>query len=171
MNKLVMILCLLGMSLVPSFAQRFAYVDTEYILNKIPAYRMAQEQIDKLSAGWQKEVEAKLSETDKLFKAFQAEKVLLSEEMKAKREAVIVAKENEMKELQQKYFGREGELAKKQTELIKPIQDQVYNAVKEFADEGGYALIFDTAGGANVLYANPRSDRSDDILQKLGYAN
>ena len=171
MKKLVMILGLLGCFLIPSFAQRFAYVDTEYILNKIPTYRAAQEQIDKLSAGWQAEVEVKLGEVDKLFKAFQAEKVLLSEEMKAKREAVIVAKENEMKALQKKYFGADGELSKKQTELVKPIQDKVYAAVKEFADEGGYALVFDTAGGANVLYANPRSDRSDDILVKLGYAN
>jgi len=171
MKRFFVIVTFLACSAFASFGQRFAYVDTEYIMNKIPAYKTAQQQLDQLSAGWQKEVEAKLAELDKLFKAFQTEKPLLSEDMKAKREAVIVARENEVKELQKKYFGTDGAYAKKQTELVKPIQDRVYQAVKEFADEGGYAIIFDTAGGPNVLYANPRSDRSDDILLKLGYAN
>ncbi|MDR3095050.1 MAG: OmpH family outer membrane protein [Bacteroidales bacterium] len=171
MKKIAFLILLAGMSAIPAVAQKFAFVDTEYILNKIPAYKSAQGQIDKLSADWQKEIEGQYAEIEKLFKNYQAEKVMLSEDMRKKREDEIVKKEQAAKEIQQKYFGSEGELTKKQQELVKPIQDEVYRAVKELAVEGGYAAIFDTASDASVLYASPKQDRSDEVLEKMGYKN
>lgn len=171
MRKIFSIVLLTVAFSVTGFAQKFAFVDTDYILNNIPSYKAAQEQIDKLSADWQKEVEAKYTEIDKLYKTFQSEKVLLSEEMKNKREEEIVKKEQEAKDLQKKYFGKEGALYKKQQELVKPIQDEIYNAVKEISVEQGFAVIFDTAAGMGMLYTNPKNDKSDEVLQKLGYKN
>jgi outer membrane protein len=171
MKKLFSIVLLAVTFSLPGVAQKFAFVDTDYILNNIPSYKAAQEQIDKLSADWQKEVEAKYTEIDKLYKSFQSEKVLLSEEMKSKREDEIVKKEQEAKDLQKKYFGKDGSLFKKRQELVKPIQDEIYNAVKEISVEQGFAVIFDTAAGTGMLYTNPKNDKSDEILQKLGYKN
>ena len=148
-----------------------AFVDTEYILNRIPSYKAAQDQLDKQAEDWQNEIQGMYDEIDKMYKDFQSEKVLLTEDMKVKREEEIVNKEKEVKDLQQKYFGRDGSLFKKRQELIKPIQDEVYKAVKEIAAEGNYAVIFDTASGANMLYTNPKYDKSDDVLEKLGYKN
>ena len=153
------------------FAQKFAYIDTEYILNNIPSYKSAQDQIDKFSDAWQKEVDALYTDIDKMYKTYQSEKVLLTEEMKKKREEEIVSKEKEAKDLQNKYFGQNGSLFKKREELVKPIQDEVYKAVKEMAIDGGYAIIFDKAAGATIIYDDPKFDKSDAILQKLGYKN
>ncbi|MDR1154718.1 MAG: OmpH family outer membrane protein [Bacteroidales bacterium] len=170
--KKLFILGVLGVfAVLPAVAQKFAFVDTEYILNNIPAYKSAQSQIDKLSADWQKEVEAQYGEVDKLYKNYQAEKVMLSEDMKKKREDEIIKKEQSVKDLQKKYYAPEGELAKKQQELVKPIQDEVYKAIKEMAVEGGYAAIFDTSADATLLYANPKNDKSDEVLERLGYKN
>jgi len=152
-----------------AFAQKFAFVDSEYILKKIPTYKSAQEQVDKLTANYQKEIEDKYAEVDKMYKDYQAEKVLLTEEMKKKREEDIISKERQVKELQLKYFGKDGLLFKKREELVRPIQEQVSNAVKEIATEGGYAIIFDAASSPNMLYTNPRYDKSEEVLQKLGY--
>jgi outer membrane protein len=152
-------------------APRFAFVDTEYILTTIPAYRAAQDQIDKLSGEWEEEVKVKFSEIEQLYKNYQAEKVLLTDEMRAKKEEEIINKEKAAKELQNKYFGREGELFDKRQELVKPIQDEIYRAVKEIAAEGNYAVIFDTASGPSMLYTNPKNDVSDEVLTKLGYKN
>jgi len=149
--------------------QRLAFVDTEYILNNIPAYRSAQQQIDRLSADWQKEIEAQYAEVDKLYKNYQTERVMLTEEMRKKREDEIINREQVVKDLQRKYYGPEGELSKKQQELMKPIQDEVYKAIREMAVEGGFTAVFDTSADATVLYANPRQDRSDEILERLGY--
>jgi outer membrane protein len=171
MKKLLSIVLMTVVCSLPSIAQKFAFVDTDYILNNIPSYKAAQDQIDKLSADWQKEVEAKYSEIDKLYKSFQSEKVLLSEEMKNKREEEIIKKEQEAKDLQKKYFGSNGDLFKKRQELVKPIQDEIYNAVKEISVEQGYAVIFDTAAGMGMLYTNPKNDKSDEVLQRLGYKN
>ena len=118
---------------------------------------------------YQKEIEEKYAEIDKLYKDYQAEKVLLTEGRKKKREGEIITKERQTKELQMKYFGRDGLLFKKREELVKPIQDQVFNTVKEIAVEGGYAVIFDSAASPNMLYTNPRHDKSEEVLQKLGY--
>ena len=173
--KIIFKTVILGMMVVfatlPAVAQqqRFAFVDSEYILNNIPAYKSAQQQIDKLSADWQKEIEAQYGEVDKLYKNYQAESVMLSEDMKKKRQDEIIKKEQAVKELQMKYYGPEGELAKKQQDLVKPIQDEVYKAIKEMAVEGGYAAVFDSSADATLLYANPRQDRSDEVLERLGY--
>lgn len=164
---ILLIICSFGFA----SAQKFAFVDTEYILNNIPAYKAAQDQLDKYSAELQKEIEGKYSEIDDMYKKFQAEKVLLSDEMKNKREDEIVSKEKDVKDLQKKYFGNDGMLFKKREELVKPIQDEIYNAVKEIAAEGGYAAIFDTSADATILFSDPKYDKSDQVLQKLGYKN
>jgi outer membrane protein len=171
MKKILAIVVTTVLSLTLAHAQKFAYVDTEYILGNIPSYKSAQDQLDKLSAEWQKEVETKYADIDKMYKNYQSEKVLLTEEMKTKREDEIVKKEQEVKDLQKKYFGKDGMLFKKRQELVKPIQDEVYNAVKELAVEQGFAIIFDTASNPGVLYSNPKNDKSDEILQRLGYKN
>ncbi len=150
-------------------AQKYAFVDTDYILERIPSYKAAQDQLDKLSEEWQAEIETMYDEIEKMYRDYQSEKVLLSEEMKIKKEEEIIQKENEAKELQKKYFGQEGSLFKKRQELIKPIQDEVYTIVKEIANEGNYAVIFDTASGASMLYTDPKYDKSDEVLEKLGY--
>ena len=152
-------------------AQKYAFVDTDYILNRIPSYKAAQEQLDKLSEEWQTEVENLYTEIETMYKNFQTEKVLLSEEMQVKKEEEIVNKEQAAKDLQKEYFGREGSLYKKRQELVKPIQDEVYRIVKEIATEGNYAVIFDTASGANMIYTDPKYDKSDEVLEKLGYKN
>jgi outer membrane protein len=152
-------------------AQKYALVDTDYILNNIPSYKAAQEQLDKISADWQKEVEAKYVEIEKMYKDYQAERVLLSEDMRKQREDAIINKEKEAKDLQKNYFGEEGALYKKRQELIQPIQDEIYKAIKDLATENGYAVVFDSSSGPTMIYTNPRYDVSDEVLQKLGYKN
>lgn len=155
-----------------TMAQKYAFVDTEYILGNIPEYETAQNQLDELSKKWQTEIEGLYKEVEKMYNEYQADKVLLSEEMKKQRENEIIEKEREAKELQRKYFGQEGDLFKKRQELIKPIQDDIYDAVKQIAEEGNYAAIFDVAaGGISVLYFDTKYDISDEILSKMGYKN
>lgn len=168
MRKILVIVAMILVT-TASFAQKFAYVDSDYILKKIPTYKAAQDQLDKLAQQYQQEVEARYAEVEKMYKDFQTEKILLTEEMKNKREEEIITKERAAKDLQMRYFGRDGMLFKKREELVKPIQDQVFNAVKEIATEGGFAIIFDAAASPNMLYTNPRYDKSDEVLQKLGY--
>ena len=151
--------------------QKYAFVDSEYIRKNIPAFTSAQEQLDKLSKQWEKEVSDGYAVVEQMYKSYQNESVLLSQDMKTKREEAIIAKEKEMKDLQNKYFGVEGDLFKKREELVKPIQDEIIKAIKEIAVDGSYAVIFDTAAGGNILFANPKFDISDQVLQKLGYKN
>lgn len=171
MKKIVLLSAVLILSFGYSIAQKYAFVDTEYILANIPSYKAAQDQLDKLSADWQREVEGMYSDIEQMYKNFQTEKVVLTEELKRKREQEIITKEKEAKKLQNKYFGQQGELYAKRQELIKPIQEEVYNAVKEIATEGNFAIIFDTASGPSILFSDPKYDKSDEILQKLGYKN
>ena len=171
MKKIASILSIIMLATGMGLAQKYAFVDTEYILDRIPAYKAAQDQLDKMAGDWQEEIETMYAGIEKMYQDFQAEKVLLTEEMKTKKEEEIINKEKEVKDLQQKYFGRDGNLFDKRQELIKPIQDEVYKAVKEIASEGNYAVIFDTASGANMLYTNPKYDKSDEVLEKLGYKN
>ena len=152
-------------------AQRYAFVDTEYILNNIPSYKAAQDKLNKMSEDWQKEIEGEYAELDKMHKDFQSEKVLLTNEMIKQRESEIAAKDRSIKELQKKFFGPNGELFQKRQELIKPIQDEVYNVIKDIAESGNYAIIFDTATGSNILFTDPKYDKSDEVLEKLGYKN
>lgn len=171
MKKVIITLTGLLLAMCVSFAQKYAFVDTEYILNNIPSYKAAKDQLDKISEEWQKEIETKYTEIEQMYKDYQAEKVLLTDEVQKKREEDIIEKERTVKELQNTYFGQEGSLYKKRQELIKPIQDEIYKAVKDIATEGGYAVIFDTSSGPTMLYTNPRYDVSDEVLEKLGYKN
>ncbi|MFN7012838.1 MAG: OmpH family outer membrane protein [Bacteroidia bacterium] len=150
-------------------AQKYAFIDSEYILSKIPEHQAAQQQLDNLSVQWQKEIEAKYAEIDKLYKAYQAEQILLTEELKRKRENEIINKEKEAKELQKQRFGVDGELFKKRQELIKPIQDKIYTAVKDIAVKENLAVVFDKAGSLSMMYTNPKFDKSDAVLEALGY--
>jgi len=152
-------------------AQKFALIDMEYILKNVPSYEMANEQLNQLSQRWQKEVEAVSKEADQMYKQYISDKVFLTEEQVKKREEEIVAKEKQATELRYKYFGPEGELYKKRQTLMKPIQDDIYNAVKKLSEERGYQAIFDRASSANIIYASPRIDVSNEVLAKLGYAN
>ncbi len=147
-------------------AQRIAHVDTDYILGKIPAYTSAQSKLDNYSKEWQTEVENAFKKVDELYKKFQAEADILPQATKNQREDEIIAKEKEAKELQKKYFGANGELAKKRQELIKPIQDNVYNALKQLATENSYDYIFDKQTG-DIIYASEKYDESDEVLKKI----
>jgi outer membrane protein len=148
---------------------KFGYVDTDYIMGEIPEYKAAQSELDKTSVQWQKEIDTKYAEVDKLYKAYQADAILLTEEMKKKRENEIVNKEKEVKDLQKQRFGVDGELFKKRQELVKPIQDKVYNAIKATAERKGLGFVMDKAGQVSILYANSKYDISDDVLVYLGY--
>lgn len=168
MRKLLLLSILL-LSFGISFGQKYAVVDSDYILKKIPNYRAALEQLDKLSQQYQRDIQQRFEEVDQAYRAYQAEKVLLTEEMKKSREADLQKKELEANELQRKYFGPEGLLFKKREELLKPFYDQISAVVKDMANEGNYALILDKANNPSVLFVSPRYDKSDEVLQKLGY--
>ena len=148
--------------------QKFAYVDSDYILNNIPEYGDAQEELNALSVKWQNEVKAIYDKVSEMYKKYQTEMVLLSEDQKHAREQEIVNKEQEAKNLQMRYFGAEGQLYQKRTELIQPIQEKVYTAMKEVAQTKNYAFILDLASGTSILYANDKNDISDEVLDQLG---
>lgn len=169
MKKIILTAFIIVFSTAISFSQKIGYVDSDYILSKIPEYKAAQTEMDKTSVDWQKEIEAKYSEIDKLYKIYQAESVLLTDDMKKKRENEIINKEKEVKELQKSRFGVDGELFKKRMELVKPIQDKVYSAVKQVAERSGLAFIFDKAGQISMLYSNNKYDKSEDVLTFMGY--
>ena len=171
MKKLGILIGLFLLTSAVAVAQKYAFVDSDYIRKNVPAFNSAQDQLDKLSQQWEKEVADGYAVVEKMYKAYQNDAVLLSQDMKAKREEEIINKEKQMKDLQNKYFGMEGELFKKREELVKPIQDEILKAIKELAVEGSYAVIFDTATGGNILFANPKFDLSDQVLEKLGYKN
>lgn len=158
-------------TLQTGLSQRFAYVDSDYILSNIPDYKAAQEQLDRLTQEWQNEIEVRYEEVETLYRNFQNDRVLMSEEMRKKREDEIVTKEAAAADLQRKYFGPEGELFQSQEELIRPIQDRIYNAVEKMATDGNYVVIFDTANSPTMLYTNPRNDLSDEVLKIMGYGN
>lgn len=169
MKKLLIIaLIALPMSV---FAQKYALVDMEYILKNVPAYERANEQLNQISKKWESEVEAILTEVETMYKKYQSESVFLSDAQKQKNEEAIMAKEKEASDLKKKYFGSEGELFKKRQSLMAPIQDEIYNAVRDISDQKGYQLILDRASGGSIIYASPKIDISDEVLQKLGYSN
>lgn len=149
-------------------AQRYCVIDSKYILDNLPEYKQAQTKLDEASAQWQREIDAKLQEVDRLYKTYQAEQVMLSDEMKKKREDEIVKKEKEAKELQKKRFGFEGDLFKKRQELVKPVQDRVYNAVQKMATAKSFDIIYDKSADLSVFYNDPKLDKSDDVLRDLG---
>lgn len=172
MMKKIIILVALLFSLGTSniFAQKFAYVDTEYILDLMPEYRSAQKQLDAMSEDWQKEMELKMQDLEKAEKEFNAEQILMSDEMKKKRAEELKSKQNELRDFRNKKFGYEGELFKKRQELVKPIQDKVYNAIQKTAKARAYDFIFAKGGEVVMLYTNSKYDMSDEVLKELGIA-
>lgn len=171
MQKALIITSVFLASIGSAFGQKYAYVDSQYILKKIPEYAQAQRQLDLLSKQWEGEIQSLYSEIDALTQAYNAEKILLSPEMQSEREESIKTKKVEARNLQMKYFGPEGDLFKKRMELVKPIQDQIFNAVKEVATRRKYDIVFDKSGDIVMLYTSPNSDISDEVLEKLGYRN
>ena len=151
-----------------SQSQKYAFVDTEYILDNIPEFQDAQDELDDLSVKWQKEIEALYVEVEEMYNKYQAESVLLPDDIKKKREDEIIQKEQEVKELQRKYFGPQGELYKTRQELVQPIQEKVFNAIETIANTRNYSFIFDKAGGMTLLYGDPKFDISDEILDEVG---
>lgn len=170
MKKIALILAFAAIAVLTGNAQKFALVDMEYILKNIPSYEMANEQLNQLSQRWQKEVEQKGKEAENMYQTYLADKVFLTEDQAKKREEEIVTKEKEATELRYKYFGPEGELYQKRQTLLKPIQDEIYNAVKKLAQQRGLQAIFDRASSSDIIFASPAIDVSNDVLALLGYA-
>lgn len=170
MKKIVFILLAFFCYLAPTSAQRFAYVDTEYILSKMPEYASAQKQLDLLAQEWQKEIEKKKAEIQKLKSDYEAEKIFLVDEVKKQRLNAIDLKEKELATYQKDKFGVNGELFKKRQELIKPIQDKIFDAIQKVAKDNALDFIFDKAGSVSMLFTNPKYDRSDEVLEEMGIA-
>ena len=170
MKKLTTLIAMSFMIVLAAQAQKYALIDMQYILKNIPAYETANEQLDIVSKKWQKEIETKRQEVEKLYKNYQTELVFLSDEMKIQREEEIVAKEREVNELKRKYFGQDGELFKKRESLLKPIQDEIYTAVQEVAQQKGYDMIIDRSSHMSLIYSASKLDVSDQVLEKLGYS-
>jgi outer membrane protein len=164
---LVCIIVFLSVGLI-SNAQRYAVIDSKYILNKMPQYKKAQDRLDLFSQQWQQEIDAKQASLDSMLKNYDAEQVMLSDDLKKKREDELYNKEKELRDLQKKRFGFEGDLFKKREELIKPIQDMVYTAIQKLAVDKAYDFILDKSEGITVIFADPKLDKSDDVLKLLG---
>ena len=171
MRKSILSIMLLFAISMAASAQKFALIDTEYILKNIPAYQSANEQLQEATKKYQAEIEAIVKETQKMFQDYQAKAATLSAEQKTKKEDEIVAKEKAAAELRRTYFGPEGELVKMREELIAPIEDDIYDVVKELSQLHGYDLVMDRASSTGIIFANPQIDISDEVLRKLGYSN
>jgi outer membrane protein len=168
MKKRIFIFTVMLFSVMMVHAQKFAYVDTQYILDNIPEFTEAQSQLDEISVQWQKEIETKFAEVDKMYKDYQTQAVLLPDDMKKKKEQEIVDKEKDAKNLQRTRFGKDGDLFKKRQELVKPIQEKIYNAIQEISNSNNYAVVFDKGGSLTMMYANPKYDISDEVLDNMG---
>ena len=149
-------------------AQKYAIIDTRYILDKMPDYKQAQKTLDDIADGWQKDIDTRQAELDKMYKDYEAEQVMLSDDLKKKREDQLFNKEKDLRDLQRKRFGFEGDLFKKRQELVQPIQNRVYNAVQKMAVQRGYDFILDKSEGITVIFADPKLEKSDDVLKELG---
>jgi outer membrane protein len=167
MKKIILALGLLMLGTV-TFAQKYAIIDTKYILDKMPEYKDADKKLQQISEQWQKEIDSKQAQLDKMYKNYEAEQFMLSEELKKKREDELFNKEKELRDLQKKRFGYEGDLFKERQKLVKPIQDRVYAAVQKIAVARGYDFILDKSEGITVIFADPKLDKSEDILRELG---
>jgi outer membrane protein len=167
MKKIFLILSLIFSVCITVSAQRYAVVDTKYILDKMPDYKTAQKQLDQTSVQWQKEIDDKQAVLDKMYKDFDGEQAMLTDDLKKKREDELFNKEKEVRDLQRKRFGFEGDLFKKRQELIKPIQDKVYNAIQKIAVTRMYDFILDKSEGITVIFADPKLDKSEDVLKEL----
>ena len=170
--KKMLLLAVISLAFAASTqAQKYAVIDTKYILDKMPEYKTAQKQLDDIAATWQKEIDRMQIELDKMYKDFEAEQVMLSDDLKKKREDQLYVKEKTLRDLQRTRFGFEGELFKRRQELIKPVQDKVYNAVQKLAVQRGYDFILDKSEGITVIFADPKLEKSDDVLKELGVRN
>jgi outer membrane protein len=168
MKKILLSSALLLLIAFSATAQRYAIVDTKYILDKIPDYKQAQLALDEVSLQWQKEIDQKQAELDRMYRNFEAEQVMLSDDLKKKREDELFMREKEVRDLQRKRFGFEGDLFKRRQELVKPIQDKVYTAIQKIAANRQYDFILDKSEGITVIFADPKLDRSEDVLKELG---
>jgi outer membrane protein len=168
MKKILFIAFTLMLGAFSLKAQRYAIVDSKYILEKMTEYKDAQKSLNKVSEDWQKEIDQKQASLDRMYKEYEAEQVMLSDELKKKREDQLFNLERELRDLQRKRFGFEGDLFKKRQELIKPIQDKVYNAIQKLAVQRSYDFILDKSEGITVIFADPKLDKSEDILKELG---
>jgi outer membrane protein len=168
MKKVFLIACSLWLVSFAAQAQKYAIIDTKYILDKMPEYKSAQAKLDDIATGWQKEIDSMQAQLNRMYKDYDAEQVMLSDDLRKKREAQLFAKEKELRDTQRNRFGFEGDLFKKRQELIKPVQDKVYNAVQKIAATRGYDFILDKSEGITVIFADPKLDKSDDILRELG---
>ena len=168
MKRLIFIVSSFLLTSLTMSAQRYAVIDSKYILEKMPEYKLAQTKLDQFSIQWQQEVDQKQVLLDKMYKDYDAEQVMLSDELKKKREDELYNKEKELRDLQKKHFGFEGDLFRKRQELIKPIQDKVYNAVQKMAVERSFDFILDKSEGITVIFADPKLDRSEEVLRNLG---
>lgn len=171
MKKVFLIIALVAGAQLSSFAQKYCVIDSKYILENLTEYKEAQKKLDAISAEWQNEIDIKFAEVDRLYKAYQAEQVMLSDDMKGRRQNDIMEKERVAKDLQKKRFGYEGDLYKKRQELVKPSQDRVYNAIQKMAGNKGYDLVIDKSAGITIFYNDPKLDKSNDILKELGVTN
>lgn len=170
MKRLILLLALFTGVICASYAQKYALIDMEYILKNISSYETANEQLDIISKKWQSEVDKEQQNVQNMYKTYQSDLVFLSAEQKTKRENEIVEKEKALQELKRKYFGADGELFKKREALIKPIQDEIYTAIKEISEAKGYQLVLDRASATSVIFASPKIDISNEVLAKLGYS-
>lgn len=168
MKKLILLAVIILGSISATHAQRYCIIDSKYILEKIVEYKDAQTKLDKQAETWQKEIDNQMQEVDRMYKAYQAERAMLSDDMRKKREEEIVQKEKTAKELQKQRFGYEGDLFKLRQKLVKPVQDKVYNAVQKMATQKNYDLVLDKAGGITMFYADPKLDQSDAVLKLMG---
>ena len=171
MKKVLFLACSLWLFTSALNAQKYAIIDTKYILDRLPEYKQAQKQLDDVAAGWQKEIDSAQTQLDRMYKDYEAEQVMLSEELRKKREDQLFIKERNLRDQQRKRFGFEGDLFKKRQELIKPVQDKVYNAVQKIATQRGYDFILDKSEGITVIFADPKLDKSEDVLKELGVRN
>ena len=170
MKKIIISLAFVMVAVVGAYAQKFALVDMDYILRNVPSYEMANEQLNQVSQRWEREVTELSKEAETMYKNYQSEMIFLTDDQKKSREEELVAKEKEVTDLRYKYFGPEGELFKKRQSLMKPIQEDVYNAVKAVCEEKGYQVIFDRASSQSIVFASPKIDVSNEVLAKLGYS-
>lgn len=168
MKKNILLVVVIAFLSLPMFGQKYAYIDSEYILSNMPDYTEAQAELDRVAVEWQKEIEQQFAKIDSMYKKYQTEAITLPENMKQKREEAIIKAEQDAKDLQKKRFGKDGDLTKKREELVTPIQDRVFTAIDEYAKEKGYAFVFDVAGAMTIIYADPKWDINDQIMQKLG---
>jgi len=168
MKKCFLITLLITLLTLTGFSQKYGYIDSDYILNNIPDYKEAQAELDRIAAQWQREIEGMFRSIDSMYRKYQVESITLPENIKKQREDAIISTEQDAKNLQKKRFGKDGDLFKKREELVKPVQDRVFTAIEEYAKEKNYAFIFDTAGSMTIIYADPKWDVNEAIMQKLG---